>query len=148
MASVIYSMIEQLNYILGDNPRKMSYVVGFGNKYPRHVHHRGASTPHNRVKYSCTGGYKWRDTKKANPNVITGAMVGGPDRNDRFNDSRMAFGQTEPTLVGNAGLVAALVAITSSGHGVGVGTVDKNSIFSAVPQLFLATPPPPPAWKP
>ncbi|CAD6260403.1 unnamed protein product [Miscanthus lutarioriparius] len=138
----------QVNYILGDNPRKMSYVVGFGNKYPRHVHHRGASTPHNRVKYSCTGGYKWRDTKKANPNVITGAMVGGPDRNDRFNDSRMAFGQTEPTLVGNAGLVAALVAITSSGRGVGVGTVDKNSIFSAVPPLFPATPPPPPAWKP
>ncbi|XP_066350203.1 endoglucanase 12-like [Miscanthus floridulus] len=138
----------QLNYILGDNPRKMSYVVGFGNKYPRRVHHRGASTPHNHVKYSCTGGYKWRDTKKADPNVITGAMVGGPDRNDRFNDSRMAFGQTEPTLVGNAGLVAALVAITSSGRGVGVRTVDKNSMFSAVPPLFPAAPPPPPAWKP
>ncbi|KAF8704248.1 hypothetical protein HU200_031746 [Digitaria exilis] len=138
----------QLNYILGDNPRKMSYVVGFGSRYPRRVHHRGASTPRNGVRYSCTDGYRWRDSKAADPNVITGAMVGGPDRRDRFNDSRMAFGQTEPTLVGNAGLVAALVAITSSGRGAGVGAVDKNSMFSAVPPLFPATPPPPPAWKP
>ncbi|PUZ47830.1 hypothetical protein GQ55_7G197600 [Panicum hallii var. hallii] len=138
----------QLDYILGDNPRKMSYVVGYGGRYPRHVHHRGASTPRNRVRYSCTGGRRWRDTKKADPNVLTGAMVGGPDRHDRFNDSRMAFGQTEPTLVGNAGLVAALVAVTSSGRGVGVSAVDKNSMFSAVPPIFPATPPPPPAWKP
>ncbi|OEL17007.1 Endoglucanase 12 [Dichanthelium oligosanthes] len=138
----------QLDYILGDNPRKMSYVVGYGNRYPRRVHHRGASTPRNGVKYSCTGGYRWRDTRKADPNVLTGAMVGGPDRRDRFNDSRMAFGQTEPTLVGNAGLVAALVAVTSSGRGVGVSAVDKNSMFSAVPPMFPARPPPPPAWKP
>ncbi|PAN38897.1 hypothetical protein PAHAL_7G205500 [Panicum hallii] len=138
----------QLDYILGDNPMKMSYVVGYGGRYPRHVHHRGASTPRNRVRYSCTGGRRWRDTKKADPNVLMGAMVGGPDRHDRFNDSRMAFGQTEPTLVGNAGLVAALVAVTSSGRGVGVSAVDKNSMFSAVPPIFPATPPPPPAWKP
>ncbi|CAN6268395.1 unnamed protein product [Urochloa humidicola] len=138
----------QLDYILGDNPRKMSYVVGYGKRYPRHVHHRGASTPRNGVKYSCTGGYRWRDAKRADPNVITGAMVGGPDRRDRFNDSRMAFGQTEPTLVGNAGLVAVLVAVTSSGLGTGVGAVDRNSMFSAVPPLFPAAPPPPAPWKP
>ncbi|XP_039818646.1 endoglucanase 12-like [Panicum virgatum] len=129
----------QLDYILGDNPRKMSYVVGYGGRYPRHVHHRGASTPRNRVTYSCTGGRRWRDTKKADPNVLTGAMVGGPDRHDRFNDSRMAFGQTEPTLVGNAGLVAALVAVTSSGRGVGAGAVDRNSMFSAVPPMLYAS---------
>jgi len=138
----------QLNYILGDNPRKMSYVVGFGKKYPRHLHHRGASTPHNGVKYSCTGGYKWRDSKKADPNLLTGAMVGGPDRNDRFKDSRNTYGQNEPTLVGNAGLVAALVAITDSGRGVGVTAVDKNTMFSAVPPMFPAAPPPPSSWKP
>jgi len=138
----------QLNYILGDNPRKMSYVVGFGKKYPRHLHHRGASTPHNGVKYSCTGGYKWRDSKKADPNLLTGAMVGGPDRNDRFKDSRNTYGQNEPTLVGNAGLVAALVAITDSGRGVGVTAVDKNTMFSAVPPMFPTAPPPPSSWKP
>ena len=138
----------QVNYILGDNPKKMSYVVGYGKKYPRRLHHRGASTPHNGIKYSCTGGYKWRDTKGADPDVLVGAMVGGPDKNDQFKDARLTYAQNEPTLVGNAGLVAALVALTNSGRGAGVTAVDKNTMFSAVPPMFPATPPPPSKWKP
>ncbi|CAL5322194.1 unnamed protein product [Camellia sinensis] len=73
-------MYEQIDYILGANPMNMSYVVGYGNKYPKHVNHRGASIPHDKNKYSCTGGWKWRDSCYPNPNTITGAMVGGPDR--------------------------------------------------------------------
>ncbi|XP_011014628.1 PREDICTED: endoglucanase 12-like isoform X3 [Populus euphratica] len=134
----------QINYILGDNPMKMSYVVGYGTKFPRHVHHRGASIPNDKRTYSCTGGWKWRDSPKPNPNNITGAMVGGPDRYDRFRDVRKNYNFTEPTLAGNAGLVAALSSLTSSG---GVG-IDKNRMFSAVPPLYPPSPPPPPAWKP
>ena len=134
----------QLDYILGANPRKMSYVVGFGKSYPKHVHHRGASIPHDGSKHSCTGGWKWRDTKSPNPNTITGAMVGGPDRFDGFLDVRANYSYTEPTMAGNAGLVAALISLTSSG---GTG-VDKNTIFSAVPPLYPVSPPPPPPWKP
>ncbi|XP_042379168.1 endoglucanase 12-like [Zingiber officinale] len=130
----------QVNYILGDNPLKMSYVVGYGNKYPRHVHHRGASIPHNGVKYSCTGGYKWRDAKTDNPNTIIGAMVGGPDRNDHFPDVRTNYGYTEPTMAGNAGLVAALISLTTT---TGSAGIDKNTIFSAVPPMYSASPPPP-----
>ncbi|KAJ6703458.1 ENDO-14-BETA-GLUCANASE [Salix viminalis] len=33
----------QVDYILGDNPRATSYMVGYGNNYPRQVHHRGSS---------------------------------------------------------------------------------------------------------
>ncbi|KAG6512635.1 endoglucanase 12-like [Zingiber officinale] len=135
----------QVNYILGDNPLKMSYVVGHGNKYPKHVHHRGASIPHNGVKYSCTGGYKWRDAKTDNPNTIIGAMVGGPDRNDRFSDVRTNYGYTEPTMAGNAGLVAALISLTTT---TGSAGVDKNTIFSAVPPMYPASPPPPTPWSP
>ncbi|KAF0891811.1 hypothetical protein E2562_010992 [Oryza meyeriana var. granulata] len=138
----------QVNYILGDNPKKMSYVVGYGKKYPRRLHHRGASTPHNGIKYSCTGGYKWRNAKGADPNLLVGAMVGGPDKNDQFKDARLTYAQNEPTMVGNAGLVAALVALTNSGRGAGVTAVDKNTMFSAVPPMFPATPPPPSKWKP
>ncbi|KAK0579148.1 hypothetical protein LWI29_021797 [Acer saccharum] len=109
----------QMNYILGKNPMKMSYVVGFGNKFPRHVHHRGASIPHDNKKYSCTGGWKWRDNRNPDPNNIIGAMVGGPDQFDQFRDVRTNYSYTEPTLAGNAGLVAALVSLTSSGgHGI------------------------------
>ncbi|KAL0911572.1 hypothetical protein M5K25_019722 [Dendrobium thyrsiflorum] len=133
----------QIDYILGKNPEKMSYVVGFGNRYPKHVHHRGASIPKNGVKYGCKGGWKWRDSKKPNPNTIVGAMVAGPDRHDGFHDVRTNYNYTEPTLAGNAGLVAALVALSGEGNGV-----DKNTIFSAVPPMFPSPPPPPAPWKP
>lgn len=121
----------------------MSYVVGFGNHYPKHVHHRGASIPKNGVKYGCKGGWKWRDTKKPNPNTIVGAMVAGPDRHDGFHDVRANYNYTEPTLAGNAGLVAALIALSGEGN-----SVDKNTIFSAVPPMFPTPPPPPAPWKP
>ncbi|XP_057961279.1 endoglucanase 12 [Malania oleifera] len=134
----------QMDYILGANPMKMSYVVGYGNNFPRKVHHRAASIPSDKKKYSCTGGYRWRDSKKSNPHNITGAMVGGPDAFDRFQDSRNKPRYNEPTLAGNAGLVAALVSLTASGG----TTIDRNSIFSGVPPLYPPSPPPPSPWKP
>jgi hypothetical protein len=136
----------QIDYILGKNPRNMSYLVGFGPKYPKHVHHRGASIPKNKVKYNCKGGWKWRDSKKPNPNTIEGAMVAGPDKHDGFRDVRMNYNYTEPTLAGNAGLVAALVAL--SGDEDSSRVIDKNTIFSAVPPLFPTPPPPPAPWRP
>ena len=33
----------QADYILGDNPLRLSYMVGYGSRFPMHVHHRGAS---------------------------------------------------------------------------------------------------------
>ncbi|KAG0481705.1 hypothetical protein HPP92_012563 [Vanilla planifolia] len=133
----------QIDYILGKNPQKMSYVVGFGIRYPKHVHHRGASIPKNGVKHTCKGGWKWRDARKPNPNTIVGAMVAGPDRHDGFHDVRTNYNYTEPNLAGNAGLVAALVALSGEVTGI-----DKNTIFSAVPPLFPTPPPPPAPWRP
>lgn len=89
---------------------KMSYMVGFGDKYPTHVHHRAASIPWDHLRHSCEEGDKWLNTKEANPNNILGAMVGGPDQNDIFLDERDKPWFTEPTISSNAGLVAALIA--------------------------------------
>ena len=121
----------------------MSYVVGYGNHHSKQVHHRGESIPMNQIKYSCKGGWKWRDNKKPNPNTIVGAMVAGPDRRDGFHDVHANYNYTEPTLAGNAGLVAALVAL-SGDKSVGI---DKYTIFSAVVPMY-PTPPPPAPWKP
>ncbi|KAI9181974.1 hypothetical protein LWI28_020655 [Acer negundo] len=133
----------QMDYILGKNPRRMSYVVGFGNHFPQYVLHRGASIPKNK-KTSCQAGQKWRDSLEPNPNIIVGAMVGGPDRKDGFRDSRSNYNYTEPTIAGNVGLVAALVALS----GEGTAGIDRNTMFYAVPPMFTTRPPPPSPWIP
>ena len=113
-------------------------MVGFGSKYPNHVYHRGASIPSDGVKYSCKRGYMWRDSTKPDPNTIVGAMIGGPDLSDKFIDARMEGGSNGPTLAGNAGLVAALVSLTSGGgHGI-----DWNLMFSNLPPPPTSPPPP------
>ncbi|KAF5482304.1 hypothetical protein F2P56_002886 [Juglans regia] len=134
----------QVDYILGKNPMNMSYVVGYGTKFPGHVHHRGASTPNDHKNYSCKEGWKWQNSKNPNPNTITGAMVGGPDEFDQFEDMRSSDDYTEPTMAGNAGLVAALVSLTNTfGNGV-----DVNTIFSALPPLISRLSPTQPPSKP
>lgn len=134
----------QIDYILGKNPNKMSYVVGFGPHYPTHVHHRAASIPRNVNSKGCTTADAFLYTKSANPHLITGAMVGGPDSRDRFADVRSNYNFTEPTIAGNALLTAALIALSGGDS----GTIDTNTLFAAIPPLFPPAPPPPAAWKP
>ncbi|CAN1234887.1 Endoglucanase 25 [Linum perenne] len=115
----------QVSYILGDNPMKTSYMVGFGKKYPTHVHHRAASIPADGKQYSCSEGDQWKQKKEPNPNTVYGAMVAGPDKSDKFFDDRTKPWFTEPTIVSNAGLVAALIAIHDPPSGT-LGSNDRN----------------------
>lgn len=85
----------QTNYVLGDNPMKLSYLVGFSDSYPQRVHHRGASIPAG-VDTDCDG-QEWLKSPEPNPNVATGALVGGPFKNDSFIDDRENVQQNEPT---------------------------------------------------
>lgn len=100
-----------MDYILGANPAGMSYMVGFGARYPRHVHHRGASMPSVRAhpgRISCDAGFGYLHSGEPNPNVLVGAVVGGPDSRDAFADDRGNFAQSEPATYINAPLVGAL----------------------------------------
>ncbi|KAL2339671.1 hypothetical protein Fmac_007611 [Flemingia macrophylla] len=101
----------EVNYLLGQNPMKMSYLVGYGDKFPVQVHHRSASIPWNNQHLNCEDGKKWLNSKDPNPQVLVGAMVGGPDTNDKFMDQRTNQKFTEPNIASNAGLVAALIAL-------------------------------------
>jgi len=109
-----------VDYILGDNPRATSYMVGYGNNYPRQVHHRGSSIVSYKVDptfVSCRGGYAtWFSRKGSDPNLLTGAIVGGPDAYDNFADERDNYEQTEPATYNNAPLLG-LLARLSGGHG-------------------------------
>nr|GMD46182.1 endoglucanase 5 [Ipomoea batatas] len=99
----------QADYILGNNPKAISYLVGYGHNYPAHVHHRGASiSPITVLRSSvgCVEGFdKWYRRPQPNPNVIYGALVGGPTNQDDFTDDRSNYEQTEPTLSAAAPLV-------------------------------------------
>ncbi|KAE9596248.1 hypothetical protein Lal_00048765 [Lupinus albus] len=100
----------QVDYILGSNPMNMSYLVGFGHSYPKRVHHRGASIvsyKENKGFIGCTQGYdNWYGSEAPNPNVLVGALVGGPDLQDNFEDQRHNYMQTEACTYNTAPLVA------------------------------------------
>ena len=99
----------QVDYILGSNPMNMSYLVGYGSKYPTRVHHRGASIVsyrENKGFIGCTQGYdNWYSRQETNPNVLVGALVGGPDCQDNFMDQRDNYMQTEACTYNTAPLV-------------------------------------------
>ncbi|KAJ8427075.1 hypothetical protein Cgig2_008944 [Carnegiea gigantea] len=103
----------QLEYILGENPMNMSYLVGYGEKYPQYVHHRGASIPAD-AKTGCEDGWKWLNSTEPNPNVATGALVGGPFLNETYMDSRNNSKQGEPTTYNSALLVGLLSGLVST----------------------------------
>ncbi|KAK6948006.1 Glycoside hydrolase family 9 [Dillenia turbinata] len=102
---------KQVDYILGDNPEKMSYMVGFGEKYPLRVHHRGSSLPSVRAhpsRIGCNDGFQYLYSSSPNPNVLVGAILGGPDNKDKFADNRNDYQQSEPATYINAPFVGAL----------------------------------------
>ncbi|PIA65554.1 hypothetical protein AQUCO_00100802v1 [Aquilegia coerulea] len=105
----------QVDYILGNNPMQMSYMVGYGNKYPKKIHHRGSTLPsvdQHPQHLACHDGDTYFDSNNPNPNELTGAVVGGPFPNDTYPDSRKLFVQSEPCTYINAPLVGVLAYFT------------------------------------
>ncbi|XP_020872327.1 endoglucanase 22 [Arabidopsis lyrata subsp. lyrata] len=101
----------QVDYILGDNPMKMSYMIGYGNRYPRQIHHRGASTPSittHPTAIKCSEGWNIFASPNPDPNVLVGAVIGGPNIDDKFIGGRTNASETEPTTYINAPFVGLL----------------------------------------
>ncbi|KAG6484198.1 hypothetical protein ZIOFF_060993 [Zingiber officinale] len=105
----LLSKAKQADYILGSNPMGMSYMVGYGPKFPQHVHHRAASLPSVNAHPSfiaCGDGFSYLNRPNPNMNELTGAIVGGPNSGtDNFADDRRQSAQTEPTTYVNAPFV-------------------------------------------
>ncbi|XP_059451205.1 endoglucanase 8-like [Corylus avellana] len=108
---LIQAARSQVDYILGSNPLNMSYMVGYGKKFPQRIHHRGSSLPsidEHPGRIDCEGGSTYFSSNNPNPNLLLGAVVGGPDIRDSFSDSRADFVQSEPTTYINAPIVGLL----------------------------------------
>ncbi|KAJ4962530.1 hypothetical protein NE237_022469 [Protea cynaroides] len=104
--------MSQADYILGNNPMKLSYLVGYGNVYPQYVHHRGASIPAS-VDTGCNG-FSWLSSTNPNPNVAIGGLVGGPFFNDSYYDYRNNSMQAEPTTYNSAVVVGLLSGLVTT----------------------------------
>jgi endoglucanase len=97
----------QLSYLLGSNPQGLSYQIGYGSKFPLRPHHRAASCP---ADASGTCGWANLNTADANPNVLTGALVGGPKSDDTYPDNREDYQTAEVACDYNALFQGALAA--------------------------------------
>lgn len=89
---------EQINYSLGDNPRKSSYVVGYGSNYPKNPHHR---TAHGSWKNDLA-------VPATNRHILYGALVGGPNEDGSYEDDRGNYINNEVATDYNAGFTALL----------------------------------------
>ncbi|XP_021277531.1 endoglucanase 16 [Herrania umbratica] len=106
---------QQMDYILGKNPEGRSYMVGFGNNPPKQAHHRGASVPVSQANLAvgCPMSFvQWYNKDVPNPNELTGAILGGPDKQDHFTDLRWTSVYTEPCTYVNSQAVAPLARLT------------------------------------
>lgn len=84
--------------------------VGVGTNPPCRPHHRAASCGPSRVPCDCTALYN----KGCNPNTLYGALVGGPNKEGKFEDLRTDFAAAEVTLDWNAALTGMVAGLTGN----------------------------------
>ncbi len=99
----------QMQYIMGNNPMGYSYIVGYGNAWAMHPHHRAAhgSTTNN------------MGVPTEHKHTLWGALVGGPDSSDVHKDLTTDYVYNEVAIDYNAGMVGALAGyylLYGSGH--------------------------------
>lgn len=98
--------ISQMNYMIGDNPNKRCYIVGYNENSSKYPHHRAASNSTGDKVYN------------KNHYTLLGALVGGPGSGGQYYDKQEDYHCNEVALDYNAGLV---------GSAAGLYLVSKNS---------------------
>uniref|UniRef100_H2YT72 Endoglucanase n=1 Tax=Ciona savignyi TaxID=51511 RepID=H2YT72_CIOSA len=95
---------DQIDYILGKSGR--SYIVGYGRNFPARPHHRSSSC-------SLAGACGWDSyhSNFSNPQLLNGAMVGGPDSLDRWTDDRTNYRSNGVSIDYNAGMQGAVAGL-------------------------------------
>lgn len=94
----------QINYALGDNPDKRSYVVGFGENPPVHPHHRTAHGAWDDMKNEAVTEHR---------HTLYGALVGGPGNDGSYTDATDNYVNNEVADDYNAGYTALLCKMVS-----------------------------------
>ncbi len=90
----------QMEYVLGNNNNNTSYLIGYGDTYPKHPHHRGSAQNLNTSTES--GDHQY---------TLWGALVGGPDGNGGYQDITDSYQYSEVAIDYNAAMVGALAGM-------------------------------------
>ena len=108
--------VAQADYALGSTG--FSYVVGYGDDYPQHIHHRTAQ-----------GSYCNNMNEPGNArHVLVGALVGGPDASDNYKDEVSNYNTNEVACDYNAGFTGLMAKLYSKYHGetvINLGAVEN-----------------------
>ena len=116
----------QIDYLLGENPNQFSYMVGFGDRYAKQVHHRNA-----------LGDLDVNSTAD-NPHILYGGLVGGLKRPDdyAYQDNREDYIGNEVALDANGGITGALARM----YGKYGGDPLTNEQLNALPGISVEFP--------
>lgn len=109
---------KQIRLMLGD--AGASYVVGYGLDPPTQPHHRTASCPG--ATPPC--GFSYFNTPDPNPNVIAGALVGGPNLDGSLADNRSNYVNLEVAVDYNAAFTGVLAFLAGGGIQNATSTAD------------------------
>ncbi|MCR5543504.1 MAG: glycoside hydrolase family 9 protein [Eubacterium sp.] len=93
---------EQMDYILGNNNKKICYVIGYSSNSAKHPHHRAASG------YT---GWDYHNNNMLPQHTIIGTLIGGPDETGGYVDSANQFRYSEVALDFQSSFVGALIAL-------------------------------------
>ncbi|MBO4495216.1 MAG: glycoside hydrolase family 9 protein [Clostridiales bacterium] len=97
--------VSQADYALGSTG--FSYMIGFGDSYPVHPHHRTAQ-----------GSYADNmNTPSESRHILCGALVGGPDASDGYTDEVSNYNTNEVACDYNAGFTGLLAKLYTRYHG-------------------------------
>lgn len=93
--------VSQMDYLLGNNPMNMSYLIGYGDVHPIAPHHRTAHGT-------------WADSFAIpvdNRHTLIGALVGGPGEDDSFENDRNDYYKNEVATDYNAGFTGVMARL-------------------------------------
>ena len=115
----------QVDYLLGENPRNASYMVGFGNNSPQNPHHRS----------SHGGSWQTLNSAEANDYLLYGALVGGPASTDDYDyvDDRTDYIRNEVALDYNAAFTGAIARMAEQFGGDPL----SHTALNALPEITV-----------
>ncbi len=115
----------QMRYIIGENPNKRCYIVGYNENSSKYPHHRAASRSSN------------AEEVREDHYTLLGALVGGPQKNGSYQDNQADFCCNEVALDYNvclvgasAGLYLATKGSTDADHSETLATAQELSTLN------------------